>query len=105
MKKTIGYVGVDLESREFIMRCEETNFGNMICDLMRTEYFTDFSMCNSGSFRKDAVIKQGPISLLYIQESFPFNDPTMVLRMNGQTIKDALEHAISSYPAEEPRFP
>ena len=66
MKKTIGYVGVDLESREFIMRCEETNFGNMICDLMRTEYFTDFSMCNSGSFRKDAVIKQGPISLLYI---------------------------------------
>ena len=83
MGKTIGYVGVELESRDSIIRCEETNFGNMICDLMRTEYFTDFSICISGAFRKNAVIEQGPISLLNIQESFPFNDPTMVLRMNG----------------------
>lgn len=105
MGKTIGYVGVELESRDSIMRCEETNFGNMICDLMRTEYFTDFSICISGAFRKNAVIEQGPISCLNIQESFPFNDTTMVLRMNGQTIKDALEHAISAYPAEEGRFP
>ena len=76
-------MGVELESRESFMRCSETNFGNMICDLMRTEYFTDFSICNSGTFRKNEVIEQGPISLLHIQESFPFNDPTMVLKMNG----------------------
>ena len=38
----------------------------MICDLIRTEYFTDVGMINAGTFRKDGVIPAGPISLLAI---------------------------------------
>ena len=38
MGHTIGYIGLDLESRDSIIRRKETNFGNMIADLMRTEY-------------------------------------------------------------------
>ena len=66
MGHTIGYVGDDLESRDSVIRKEETNFGNFIADLMRTEYLTDFALVNSGSFRKNGVIAAGPISLLNI---------------------------------------
>lgn len=103
MGHTVGYIGVDLESRDSVIRREETNFGNMITDLMRTEYTTDFGMCNSGSFRKNAVIEAGPISLMDIQASFPFNDPCMVLEMPGYVVKEALEWAVSAYPSEEGR--
>lgn len=72
---------------------------------MQTEYMTDFSLINSGSFRKNGVIPAGPISLLAIQECFPFNSATMVLEMPGSILKEALEHSVSAYPAEEGRFP
>ena len=66
MGHTIGHVCVDLESRDSIIRREETNLGNFIADLMQTEYSTDFALVNSGSFRKNGVIPAGPISLLAI---------------------------------------
>ena len=66
MGHTVGYVGVDLETRDSIIRRQETNYGNMICDLLRTEYFTDFAIANSGSFRKNAVIPAGEFSLMMI---------------------------------------
>jgi len=72
---------------------------------MRTEYSTDFALVNSGSFRKNAVFEAGPISLMNIQESFPFNDNTLVLKMSGAIFKEALEWSVSKYPAEEGRFP
>ena len=77
----------------------------MICDLMRSEYFTDVSICNAGSFRKNGVIPAGPLSLMVIQESFPFNDPTMVLKMSGEVLMQALQFSVSAYPAEDGRFP
>lgn len=105
MGMTVGYLGVDLESRDSIIRRSETNFGNLICDLIRTEYSTDFAIVNSGSFRKNDVFKAGPISLLNLQESFPFNDIIVVLKMPGSIFKEALEWAVNKYPAEEGRFP
>ena len=102
---TVGFMGCCLESRDSIIRREETNFGNFIADLIRTEYATDFALVNAGSFRKNGVIPAGPISLMHLQESFPFNDIIVVLRMTGKVFLEALEHAVSAYPAEEGRFP
>ena len=66
MGYTVGYLGVDLESRDIKMRTRETNLGSFICDLMRTEYQTDFAICNAGSFRKNGIIPAGDFSLLGI---------------------------------------
>ena len=87
MGETVGYMGVDLESRDTLMRGKETNFGNFMADLIRTEYTTDFALVNGGTFRKNAVIESGPFSLRMIWESFPFNDITIVLEMDGSTLK------------------
>lgn len=104
MGESVGYMGVDLDSRDSQMRRYETNFGNFIADLMRTEYSTDFGLVNGGSFRKNGVIQEGPFSLMTIWESFPFNDVTMVLEMPGSTFKKALEKAVGLWPAEQSLF-
>lgn len=49
MKVDIGYTGVELEARRPIIRNQETNFGNLMADLIRTEYLTDFGFVNSGA--------------------------------------------------------
>ena len=105
MGHTIGHSGVDLESRDIIIRREESNLGNFITDLLRTEYMVDFAFLNSGTFRKNGVIPAGPLSLLQIQECFPFNDTLIVLQMDGSVFKEALEWSVSAYPSEEGRFP
>ena len=105
MAVTVGYMGVNLESRDEIMRRYESNFGNFIADLMRTEFDTDFALANSGSFRKNSVIQAGPFNLMMVWESFPFNDLSIVLEMSGHTFKKALEHAISKWPSEDGCFP
>ena len=74
MSITVGYMGVDLESRDEVMRFYETNYGNFIADLMRTEFTTDFALVNSGSFRKNGIFGAGPFNLMMVWESFPFND-------------------------------
>lgn len=39
------------------------------------------------------------------QHSYPFDDPCVVLSLTGAAISEALENAVSLYPALEPRFP
>ena len=87
------------------MRREETNMGNFISDLVRTEYYCDFALINAGSFRKNGVIPAGYISTMKLYECFPFNDPIVVLKMKGKVLKEALEWAVGAYPAEEGKFP
>ena len=105
MSHTIAHVGIDLDTRDSEIRRSETNFGNMICDLIQTEWSTDFAIYNAGTFRKNALIEKGPISLMVIQESFPFNEPNMVVKMSGELFKEVLEWSVSAYPSEEGRFP
>ena len=59
---------------------------------------------NSGTFRKNDIYSAGPISLLNLQESFPFNDDIVVLKMTGVVFKQALEYAVSHYPSEQGSF-
>ena len=104
MAHSIGYIDCNLESRDVVIRANETNYGNFVADLIRTEYYCDFGMINSGTFRKNAIIPEGEISLMALYESFPFNDSVVVLRCKGSIIKEALEWAVSAYPSEDGRF-
>ena len=105
MGENIGFIDIDLESTDCKMRREETNLGNFIADLMRTEYYADFAFINAGSFRKNGVIPAGYITTMALYECFPFNDAVVVLKMQGSVFKEALEWAVSSWPAEEGKFP
>lgn len=101
MGQTVGYLSIDLESRNEIIQTSETNFGNYISDLIRTEYLADFAISNAGFFRKNGIISAGEISMLGIQESFPFNNQIMVLKMSGRILKEALEQGVKNYPSTD----
>lgn len=59
----------------------------------------------AGTIRGDQVYPPGPIRVKDITDCFPFEDPVVVLKVTGQAIREALENAVSLYPALEGRFP
>ncbi len=54
-----GYTDVDLDAMFSSVRYKETNLCNLIADVIRTEYDTDFSLFNTGTFRSNAIIHKG----------------------------------------------
>ena len=94
MDRVIGYCGVDLDARNLVTKTQETNLGSMVCDLLRTEYLAEVGLYSSGSFRKNAIIPAGPISLKTIQSIFPWNSPAMVLKVSGAILLEALNRSV-----------
>jgi hypothetical protein len=105
IQKPIGYTAAPLDARFRTVRLKESNIGNLVCDIMRYYYSGDCSLMASGTIRGDQVYPAGPILLKDILSCFPFEDPVVVIRVTGQAIWDALENAVSQYPALEGRFP
>ena len=120
--KPIGHTLAPLDARFLTVRREESNMGNFICDLMRTHYGGDCTIMAAGTIRGDQIYPPGLIRLRDIMNwyvcplprlhllltnysSFPFEDPCVVVLAPGQAIVDALENAVSTYPALEGRFP
>ncbi|KAI1183048.1 Metallo-dependent phosphatase-like protein [Nemania serpens] len=105
LQKPIGYTAAPLDARFRTVRLEESNIANFVCDIMRHHYSGDCCIMASGTVRGDQIYPPGPILLKDIMNCFPFEDPVVVIRVDGQAIWDALENGLSLYPALEGRFP
>lgn len=105
MDKIIGWAGVDLEFGSEKQRIQETNAGNFLTDLLRTEYDTDFSMINSGTMRLEEKIPAGPIKAGDLHSLLPFGDTVTVIKITGDCLKRALENGVSTWPNLDGRFP
>ncbi|KAG4435346.1 hypothetical protein IFR05_009169 [Cadophora sp. M221] len=103
--KPLGYTMSPLDARFTTVRLKESNMGNFICDLMRTHYGGDCCLIASGTIRGDQIYPPGVLKARDIMNCFPFEDPCVVLKVNGQAILDAIENSVSLYPALEGRFP
>ena len=77
----------------------------MLADIMRTEYDTDFALMNAGCLRSNSVIPKGYITMKTIMHMFPMPDNILVIKITGQTFKDALENGVSSWPRYDGRWP
>jgi 2',3'-cyclic-nucleotide 2'-phosphodiesterase (5'-nucleotidase family) len=53
VEKPIARMGVPLEGKETLLRTNETNLGNFLCDLLKLYFNTDIAFINSGSIRCD----------------------------------------------------
>eukprot|EP01096_Ripella_sp_DP13-Kostka_P009317 TRINITY_DN3569_c0_g1_i1.p1 TRINITY_DN3569_c0_g1~~TRINITY_DN3569_c0_g1_i1.p1 ORF type:complete len:559 (+),score=225.29 TRINITY_DN3569_c0_g1_i1:182-1858(+) len=96
---------VELDGRFEVVRSRESNFGNFVCDALRRWYKTDFCMLTGGNFRSNELYSAGDFTMGHILQSFPFMDPTVVIRIKGKHIWDALENGVSKVPMMEGRFP
>ncbi|EHA48001.1 flagellar associated protein [Pyricularia oryzae 70-15] len=105
LEKPVGWTATPLDARFTVVRTQESNLGNFICDIMRHHYQADCAMMAAGTIRGDMVYPPGPIRIKDITDCFPFEDPVVVIKVTGKDIWDALESGVLLYPAQEGRFP
>ncbi|KAG9005859.1 hypothetical protein FRB94_003930 [Tulasnella sp. JGI-2019a] len=93
----------------------QSGSGNWFADVARHAYDdtlcvkgvggADGALLCGGTIRGDNVHGPGLISLGDILEILPFEDPMVVVTIDGATLWAALESALSMWPAQEGRFP
>ncbi|HPH42190.1 MAG: 5'-nucleotidase C-terminal domain-containing protein [Syntrophorhabdaceae bacterium] len=101
MSGRVGETLVDLDGRN--TRLMETNFGNLITDIMRGASGADAAIINGGSIRTS--IKKGPILVGDIYGALPFENYVVVIKLTGLQILDALEQGVSGVEEAKGGFP
>ena len=104
LSDVIGHSVSELDGRFDAIRSRETNLGNFICDVIREAARSDICFINSGTFRSNRLHAPGPITKRDLLDILPMIDETVVLRLKGSTILEALENSVALYPKHEGRF-
>lgn len=99
----VGSTGVKLDGERGKVRTGETNLGNLITDAMIDATGADAAITNGGGIRSS--IDAGEITKGEIITVLPFGNYVVLKETRGADILAALEHGISSYPAEKGAFP
>lgn len=104
-----------LDCHSDVVRIGESASGNWFADVIFHAYDdalcikgvggTDAVFICGGTIRGDSSYGPGNFTVGNIMEILPFQDPIIVLQMDGQTIWTALESSLSAWPAQEGRFP
>ncbi|KAJ2692338.1 hypothetical protein H4R19_006172, partial [Coemansia spiralis] len=102
LDKVIGYSTAALDARSSVTRMQESSLGNLTSDLMRHYYAesagAQIALCCGGTIRSDKTFPAGRVRLREIAELFPFRDPTVVTKLTGEQIREALENGVSKWP-------
>ncbi|KAL8446144.1 hypothetical protein Emag_004830 [Eimeria magna] len=104
MRRKLATLGADLETRFRIIRTQESNCGNWLCELMRKECRSDIAFINAGTIRSDCVFKKGQFRYGDLAAMLPMADEIAVVRCRGSVLLAALENAVSQVPKTEGRF-
>lgn len=105
MKEVVGYTEVPLEGRFSHVRTQETNLGNLIADLILTEFtHCDVVLLNGGTMRSNSVTERGHLTLMNIRAILPDDDTIIQLKVPGTVLRKALENSVSQYPKLDGRF-
>ena len=87
---------VSLDARSVENRTVETTVANLVTDIVRITYNTDCAMVVGGTIRSDCVFAEGQILTLgNIMDTFPFEDPVVVVNISGRQLACVLENGLS----------
>jgi len=101
LQEVIGETGTDLDGKN--VRRDETNFGNLVADIIRQTSGAQTAIINGGSIRTS--IKKGAIKADDIYTALPFDNYIIAFTLTGKQIRETLENAISSIKEGGGRFP
>ncbi|CAE7121238.1 unnamed protein product [Rhizoctonia solani] len=104
----------DWNAKSEVVRTDESSLGDWMADVLRHAY--DDALCVKGAGPADGVlicggtlrgdsVYSGDITLGDLLEILPFEDPIVVQALEGETIWNVLEAGLSTWPAQEGRFP
>ncbi|KAI0306747.1 Metallo-dependent phosphatase [Multifurca ochricompacta] len=116
LKAPLCKLSAELDVRSQLIRTTESASADWFADILRHTY--DDALCTkgfeggvdgvficAGMLRGDSVYGPGFLTLGDVLEILPFEDPLVVLEISGKTLWDALEASLSTWPAQEGRFP
>lgn len=98
----IGETGIRLVGDRELVRSQETNLGNLVCDVLRYYTGADVAIYNGGGIRAPAEL--GDLTLENAMEILAFNNEVVTLELTGAQLVAALEHGVSAYGAASGRF-
>jgi 2',3'-cyclic-nucleotide 2'-phosphodiesterase (5'-nucleotidase family) len=101
LDKIVGESEVDLDGEQ--VRCQETNLGDLVTDIMRATARADAAVINGGSIR--ASLHRGTIKAKDVYTALPFDNYVVAIRLNGRQLREALEHGVSALEQKGGRFP
>jgi len=99
--RQVGRTEVDLIQQG--VRQQETNFGDLLADIIRKETGAQAALINGGSIRTG--IPRGAITARQIYAALPFNSYLVAVKMTGSQLLETLEHGVSGIENGEGRFP
>ncbi len=102
----IGSTVGPLDSRRNIVRAQESAMGNLIADAMRDSTGADIAITNGGGIRADKQYTAGQtLTRRDILSELPFGNVTVLTKVSGQNVIDALENGFSMVEQGAGRFP
>lgn len=99
----IGKATVELEGRREICRTQESNWGDIVCDIFLKTTGADIAFVNGGGIR--ASVPAGDITIRDINTVYPFGNYVVVIQVTGKVLLEALEHGFSNLPETSGGFP
>jgi 5'-nucleotidase len=114
LRAPVCKLAVELDVRSEFIRVSESAAGNWFADIIRHAY--DDALCINGCGGSDAVlicagtlrgdsVYNDTLTLGNLMEILPFEDPIVVVELDGSALWEALESSLSTWPAQEGRFP
>ena len=85
-----------------IIRCAETNLGDLIADAFRVRSGAEVGVACAGSIRKG--LPKGSVTLSDVLSTYPFDNGIVMARVTGQQILNALEWGARMVPEESGSF-
>lgn len=102
----IGTTETELDSRRATVRGMEAAIGNLITDAQRAATGADVAITNGGGIRADRTYPAGTVlTRRDILSELPFGNVTVLLEVDGATIREALENGVSRIEDGAGRFP
>lgn len=85
-----------------LVRCQETNLGDLMADVARFTTGAQIGVCNGGGLR--AGLYKPAITYGDLVSVWPFNNTMRVTECTGQQLLDALEVGVAALPEENGDF-
>jgi 5'-nucleotidase len=100
-----GSTSVPLDTRNEVVRTQESAVGNLIADLLRAAMQADVALINGGGIRGNTVIPAGPLRRRDVMTILPFANKIVKVDVTGAILRAALESGLSQVERTAGRFP
>jgi 5'-nucleotidase / UDP-sugar diphosphatase len=104
--QVVGVAEVELDTRRAKVRSEETSFGALVADALRSATGGDLALTNGGGIRGDRTYPIGTkLTRKDILTELPFGNVTVLTAITGSDLLAALENGVSQVEDGAGRFP